>query len=119
MGVLFQKIGEGEPSAQRRVSLPQISLAILAAETGKAATETGTTEVGTGTMAAETGTMATGTSTARTGTGTMATETGTTSANLEATLDTMTDEDIDASLDGWLGQFALAPHLPPPLHHIT
>lgn len=39
--------------------------------------------------------------------------TGTVPANLEATLDTMTDEDIDASLDGWLGQFTLTPHLPP------
>lgn len=29
-----------------------------------------------------------------------------------AVLDTLADEDIDASLDGWLGQFALTPHLP-------
>lgn len=30
-----------------------------------------------------------------------------------ALLETLTDEDIDASLDGWLGQFALTPHPPP------
>lgn len=29
-----------------------------------------------------------------------------------AVLDTLIDEDIDASLDGWLGQFALTPHPP-------
>lgn len=29
-----------------------------------------------------------------------------------ATLDTLTDEDIDASLDGWLGKFALTLYLP-------
>lgn len=29
-----------------------------------------------------------------------------------AVLDTLEDDEIDASLDGWLRQFALAPHLP-------
>lgn len=32
-----------------------------------------------------------------------------------AILDTLTDKDIDASLDRWLGQFALTPH--PPTSH--
>lgn len=29
-----------------------------------------------------------------------------------AVLGALVDDDMDASLDGWLGQFALAPHLP-------
>lgn len=101
VGVLFQKISEGEPPAQRRVSLPQISLAVLAAKIGMTTGEIGT--AGTGMTTTEIATAAAGTSTTVTEAGTMAIETGTTSANLEAALGTMINEDIDASLDGWLG----------------
>ncbi|XP_057855203.2 uncharacterized protein LOC131064892 [Cryptomeria japonica] len=144
IGVLFQKINEGEPPAQRRVSLPQISLVILTAKPTESTTVIGTTNTGIADLGtADIGTIPAGTGTvpARTGmcasdTGTIPADTGTTPASTStapagketgniqmtegdleavAALDTLMDEDIDASLDGWLGQFALALHLPPSL----
>lgn len=148
VGVLFRKINEGESQAQRRVSLPQISLVVLVAETTKGTTDigttdTGTTEIGTVPAGVGTDTVPTGTGMVRAGTctgtvssdigmvpadtgttpaGTSTTPTGKETGNIQMTeddleavaaLDTLMDEDIDASLDGWLGQFALASHLPP------
>lgn len=73
----------------------------------------GTVPSDTGTVPSDIGTTLIGTSTAPIGK--EARNIQMTQDDLEAvaTLDTLTNEDVDASLDRWLGQFALAQHLPP------
>lgn len=117
MAVLAAETTEGTNTIDQTMARDAVLGKDITAAQGIGTTDIGTVPTGTGTISTSTSTVLTGTVPTGTGIGTFPADTGTTPAGKEAgnipmtgddleavaALDTLTDKDIDASLDGWLG----------------